>query len=291
MAMPLSPQEIQELAAGYVLGDLSSAEAEKFQRLLAHLPELKSEVAELREALALIPYGLAEVLPEGGLRSQILTAAQTALSEAFPVAQVSASRRSRLPWLVSTLAGGLAIICGFTVLRLNGQVRLLQAQRSQVRSELAVAPSPDEICQTWSGRSQLLKDLQQALVDPAGPADVVVRQPAEIPSRLREFQTTVATLPLLPTQQGILLGGSSCQFGQTKGIRLTYRLETDTKVSAYQLDLAGEQFPEFQAAHLTLQQPDGTSIVLWHDDNYLYALVADLPTVELQNLVHAIERT
>ena len=60
MPRPLSPQEIQELIAGYVLGDLSSAEAEEFRSLLLQLPELQAEVTSLQEVLAMMPYGLDE---------------------------------------------------------------------------------------------------------------------------------------------------------------------------------------------------------------------------------------
>ncbi|MFG6105118.1 hypothetical protein U2F10_22850 [Leptothoe sp. EHU-05/26/07-4] len=289
MATPLSPQEIQELAAGYVLGDLSSSEAEYFQALLAEVPELQAEVRALQEALAMMPYGLDEVEPEGGLRSQILTAAQSELSQPLPVPQKVRRFPSRLPWAMSTVAAGLAIVCGLATLRLSGQVRLLQAQYPQPD---LVTTDQAGMYQTWSGLSKLLQDHQKSLANPNGPVDFVVHQPNEIPALLKEFPTTVAALPLLPAKQGMLLGGSSCQLGETQGVRLTYQLEAEKTVSAYQLAVTEEEeFPEFQSAHLTLQQPDGTGIVLWRDDDYLYALVAELPTTELQSLAYAIEGT
>lgn len=280
MTGSLSPQERQELAAGYVLGDLSSAEAEAFRVLLTEVPELQAEVTELQEALAMMPYGLDEVEPVGGLRSQILSAAQAELSQQRrPVrSKPRRWRSSRLPWTLSTVAAGLAMVCGLATLHLNHQVRSLQAQY----------PQPG-VAQTWAGLSNLLQDHQQSLSNPDGPVDFVVNQPDEIPALSKGFKTTVAALPLLPAQKGILLGGSNCQLGAAEGLRLTYQLESDQTVSAYQLVLAEEDFPELQAAHLTLQQPDGTGIVLWRDDDYLYAVVADLPTAELQTLAYAIE--
>ncbi|MEM8612973.1 MAG: hypothetical protein AAGF93_13215 [Cyanobacteria bacterium P01_H01_bin.105] len=291
MTTPLSPQEIQELAAGYVLGDLNSEEAEHFKALLGDMPELQAEVTALQEALAMMPYGLDEVEPIGGLRSQILSAAQSELSQRPPISQSSAPQlpsvlktrrfQPQLPWAMSTAAAGIAIVCGLATFHLNNQVRTLQAE----------SPTPEQsgMTQTWSGLSKLLQDHQRSLSNPDGPVDFVVNQPDEILALSKGLQTTVAALPLLPAQQGILLGGSNCQLGETEGLRLTYRLETDQTVSAYQLALAKEEFPEFQSAQLTLQQPDGTGIVLWRDDNYLYALVAELPTLELQSLAYAIE--
>ena len=288
MATPLSPQEIQELTAGYVLGDLTSSEAEMFRGLLAERPELQAEVASLQEALAMMPYGLDEVEPEVGLRSQIISAAQAELSHQLtaPPRKPKGRLPVRLPWAMSTVAAGLAISFGVANLQLNNQVRSLQAGYHQ--PELAGTPG---IHQTWSGLSQLLQDHQRSLTNPEGPVDFVVQQPGEILNLLQGFQTTVAALPLIPSKQGLLLGGSNCQLGETSGLRLTYQLETNQTVSAYQLALAEEEFPEFQSAQLTLQQPDGTGIVLWRDETYLYALVAELPMSELQSLAHAIEGT
>lgn len=284
MPRPLSPQEIQELAAGYVLGDLSSAEAEEFRSLLVHLPELQAEVTSLQEVLAMMPYGLDEVDPEDGLRSQILSTAQAELSQRSSVPRSTSRFQPRLPWAMTTAAAAVALVSGLATLHLSDQVRR-QAQRPQ--SELAQT----DMTQTWSGLSQLLRDHHQSLVNPKGPVDFVVQKPDDIPSLLQGFQTTVAALPLLPAKQGMLLGGSNCQLGNNPGLRLTYQLPMDKTVSAYQLALADEEFPEFQSAQLILQQPDGTGIVLWRDDDYLYAVVAELPTTELQDLAYAIEGT
>ncbi|MEM7793702.1 MAG: hypothetical protein AAF579_04510 [Cyanobacteria bacterium P01_C01_bin.118] len=285
MTKPLSPQEMQELAAGYVLGDLDSSEAEAFRKLLAQTPELAAEVTALQEALAMMPYGLEETEPEGGLRSQILSVAKSELAQESPLRLKAATGPSRLHWFVGGAAAGMAMVCGLATLYLGNQVRILQAQSPQ--SEQTEA----DIAQTWSGLRQLLQDHQRSLDNPEGPVDFVVQQPDEIPQLLQGFQATVASMPLLPAKQGMLLGGSNCQLGGNPGLRLTYQLPTDQTVSAYQLDVAAEEFPEFQSAQLTLQQPDGTGVVLWRDENYLYALVADLPTAELQSLAYAIEGT
>lgn len=289
MTTPLSPQQIQELVAGYVLGDLTSSEAEMFRRLLVDMPELRLEITSLQETLAMMPYGLDEVEPEVELRAQILSTAQAELSQPPAVSQKNKRLPLRLPWAMSTVAAGFAIALGLANLQLNDQVRSLQAQYPPL--ELTKSLNQGSMHQTWSGLSQLLQDHQSSLESPDGPVDFVVQQPGEILSLIQGFQTTLAALPLIPTKQGLLLGGSNCQLGETSGLRLTYQLKTNQTVSAYQLALAEEQFPEFHSAQLTLQQPDGTSIVLWRDEAYLYALVAELPTAELQNLAHAIEGT
>ncbi|NEQ43259.1 MAG: hypothetical protein F6K00_06740 [Leptolyngbya sp. SIOISBB] len=295
MTMSLSPQEIQELAAGYVLGDLDSDEAELFQALLAELPELGQEVVTLQEALAVMPYGLAEVEVDTGVRSQLLTRAEAELQANLttdPIAlgvtefgkqETTPAKvfqpRSQRRWVMGSVAAGFAIVCGLVAVRLNGQMRFQQAQSEQTPDQISVA-------QTWAGLDDILQDHQKSLDNPDGPVDFVIRQASDIPSQVPEFATTVAALPLLP--QGQLLGASKCQFGETSGLRLTYQLSADQTVSAYQLQVSDQSLPELASAMITLQQSDGTGLVLWRDDHHLYALVAALPIPELQALAHAI---
>jgi anti-sigma factor RsiW len=296
MTQPLSPQEIQELAAGYVLGDLDSDEAAIFQTLLANYPDLRQEVAALQEALAAMPYGLAEVEMNEAGRSQLLARAEaelnpelTTISPALgtnirqpqPVTlPPTARRRTVALWTVASVTTGLAIAFGVTTLRLSSQMRLLQAQ---------LAPTADQasIIEAWSGFNDLLQDHQKSVTNPDGPADFAVTQPRDIPSRINGFQASVATLPLLPT--GTLLGVSNCRFGKTPALRLTYQLPTKQTISAYQLDVTHQSLPPLPAAQMTLQQPNGESLIVWHDDQYLYALVATLPIQELRTLAYAID--
>ena len=241
--MSPASDSLQELAAGYVLGNLSSAEAEQFATLLAANPELAAEVAALQEALALMPYGLEPAAAKPELRSQILTAAA--------LGQLGRLYVSPIPQLSGTAALNLE--------------------------------------QAWVGLDQLLADHRRSLANPAGPADFTVRQPAELVARVEGFETTLTALPLLPDSTGQLVGGSNCRFGKTRGLRLTYRIG-DQDISAYQLTTAA--MPTAQpAARLTLEQPDGTTLVVWREENYLYALVAALPAPRLRAIAVAMGAT
>ena len=305
MTMPLSPQEIQELAAGYVLGDLTSNEAELFQTLLAELPTLGAEVTALQDALAVMPYGLADVDMAVEVRSQLLAKAERELhsqsapvpvevpktvSERFmpdrskPAPNLTQGFRlqRRLFWMISGVAAGLAIAYGLTTLRLSHELRVLQT-----RSEPSTAQ--DSMVHTWSGLDDILQDHRKSLDHPEGPVDFVVGKPSDLIDLLSGFQTTVATLPLLP--QGQLIGGSNCQFGKTPGLRLTYQLSSNQTVSAYQLPLSEQSIAQMPSTQISFQQQDGTSMVLWRDGSYLYALVATLPLPELQTLARSVNGT
>lgn len=299
MTMPLSPQDIQALTAGYVLGDLTSEEAELFRALLVERPELRTEIIALQETLALMPCGLGDEAINPEVKSQLLAKAHAELSQASlaplaPTAVPQSARRQpsarmrryppKLPWLMSATAASLAIVCGFAALRLGNQLRFL---RAQVES----SPEPVNVLQSWSGLDQILQDHQKSLANPEGPVDFVVGRPSDVLDLLHGFQTTTAALPLLPAYQGQLLGGSNCRFGKSQGLRLTYQLSTEQTVSAYQLEVSDEALPVMESAQMALQHPDGTGMVLWRDENYLYAVVADLPLAELQGLAHAINGT
>ena len=54
---------MHDLAAAYVLGALSADEVQRFEALLATSPEAQREVAELRDAAALLALGQAGAVP------------------------------------------------------------------------------------------------------------------------------------------------------------------------------------------------------------------------------------
>jgi anti-sigma-K factor RskA len=66
---------LEELIAGYVLGNLSSAEAETLQQLLAEHPAIADDMQQLQEVLATMPYALPEAMPSPALKSAILAVA------------------------------------------------------------------------------------------------------------------------------------------------------------------------------------------------------------------------
>lgn len=317
MTMPLDPQARQELAAGYVLGDLTSQEAEQFHQLMEQVPSLKAEVAALQETLAMMPYGLTEEKPKIELRSRILTAAQQPSVEKKSPEKQSPEKRSLeknaiqatvqrkekavhqpfvRPLVMGSIATGLLLAFGLGRFRFTDQP--LQASRAptvqQPQQPLIQTIDSTQINQVWSGFDQLLQDHRNALNNPNGPADFATNQAGDILAQSARFPTTAAALPLLPTQQGKLIGSSDCEFGKTMGLRLSYQVkghpDNEQIVSAYQLDLNGDQFPKFRASYITLRQPDGTSLVLWREESYLYALVAELPLTDLNNLAQSMSR-
>lgn len=79
MSASPTPEHLEELMAGYVLGNLCSEEAEEFRKLLTENPEIIQEVNRLQEVLGLLPYALPQISPPQHLRSAIVEAVNTPL--------------------------------------------------------------------------------------------------------------------------------------------------------------------------------------------------------------------
>lgn len=148
MTGPLLPENIEELMAGFVLGNLSSEEAEEFTQLLIEHPELEIEVQRLQEILEVMPYALPEVAPPPSLRQSILDTA-LAQSEADAVITpepLPASKQSkRALWgrLKGSPRQWTGIICGaasllvLTLALENYQIRLQVSKMQATVARLA----------------------------------------------------------------------------------------------------------------------------------------------------------
>ncbi|MDF5714020.1 MAG: anti-sigma factor [Rhizonema sp. NSF051] len=121
MTEPLTPEAIETLAAGYVVGDLDRAEVEVFEQLLAENPVLVAEVKRLQATLDLVVYNLNSVEPPPHLQSVILTAA----TKTF---QTSQHKQSRLLWqtVIGSVAALVILSLGVDNYRLRQDHRIAQ---------------------------------------------------------------------------------------------------------------------------------------------------------------------
>jgi hypothetical protein len=82
MTEPLTPQTIETLAAGYVVGDLDPAEVVVFEQLLADNSALVTQVKQLQVTQDQVAHALNCIEPPAHLRSAILAAATTPIMTA-----------------------------------------------------------------------------------------------------------------------------------------------------------------------------------------------------------------
>ncbi len=103
---------VHELAAAYVLGALSADEVQRFEALLVTSPEAQREVAELRDAAALLALGQAGAAPSPDLRDRVMARVSQSKSAAIATVGSSPSRRRVPPLLWGALAASLFAAAG-----------------------------------------------------------------------------------------------------------------------------------------------------------------------------------
>jgi anti-sigma-K factor RskA len=120
------PDSTQDLAAAYALGALSPEEARRFEEYLAASPDAQREVAEYREAAALLALD-ADAAPDPALRQRVMTRVGERKARSIRVR----SRTSPLLW--GALAASLLAVLGLGTGLLSTR-RELTALRQQLQA-------------------------------------------------------------------------------------------------------------------------------------------------------------
>lgn len=144
----LPPECEQLLISGYVLGNLSPAEALLFQEMLAENPVLIEQVTAMQETLDLV-YAPAEVTPPAALRERILTVVNSPAASAESAADAetatepvaasdldSTATRSKFPWNKILGAIALAIITALGI----ANYRLWQSTQTATTTDIQSEP-------------------------------------------------------------------------------------------------------------------------------------------------------
>ncbi|UJB70380.1 hypothetical protein HRE53_04515 [Acaryochloris sp. 'Moss Beach'] len=304
MVDPTPHHRFEELAAGYVLGNLDSDEMAEFQQLAVEHPSLWEEVAGLQETLDLFPFALAESQPQPSARERMM---QTAQTQSPASKQPKVSPKPQRPW--AKIFGSIAAV---TTMALGLQTVHFQQQLAQVRQELAeqkslMATLPSTMPQTaprnvvitttdtfvnrnWQGVEQILVDHHKSLKKGPKAVDIPSNQPIELAALLRAQAPMPSAMPILSQMSSKLLGGSVCTFGKAKGVRIMYDTEHHGKVSFYQIARSQRpELPQFTPEKLYLAIQDGPGGVFWSDGEFHYAIVSDLSADELKELTSAVE--
>ncbi|WP_319419461.1 anti-sigma factor [Pleurocapsa sp. FMAR1] len=138
----LPPECEQLLVSGYVLGNLSPAEALLFKEMLTENPDLIEQVTAMQEALDLA-YAPPEVTPTATLRDRILIAAssqtantQAALSTASN-SESTVTSKSKLPWnkILGVIAIAAITTLGIANYRLWESIQTAQTTDTQTDTQ------------------------------------------------------------------------------------------------------------------------------------------------------------
>ncbi|MGL5082200.1 MAG: anti-sigma factor domain-containing protein [Microcoleaceae cyanobacterium] len=129
MPQPLSELE-QALAAGYVLGDLSSEEIDQVEQLLQVNPDFQQEIRAMQLSFNLLPQALPKLSPPPQLREKVLVANAIATNAAaLPVNGPNSRPQSqdsprKISWsrLLAGIAALIALFLGIDNFQLRQQL-------------------------------------------------------------------------------------------------------------------------------------------------------------------------
>jgi anti-sigma-K factor RskA len=189
MIPPTNEPDQTDLAAGYILDDLTSEEVDRLDQALAETPALQAEIASLAEAFSLIPYDMPMQAPASHLKDKIISAANHSIATDTniepPQAKVVSVPRHRT-WKRWMPAIGISV-AAVTVIGIN------QIQLSQQSQQAAV----------------LQKQLQ-----------AMKTEVERLRSELQANQGTIALLSQPDTQMYSLMGSTNPSNGRISTARL-----------------------------------------------------------------------
>ena len=182
----LLTEEQQDLAAGYVLGDLSVEESLQFELQMQQSAALQTEVNALQASLVLTSQALPMVKPPARLREQILTKPLNPALNPESNVKSSLPQRVRITW--SKMIAGLGI---FTTL-------LLGVYSIQLRQSLSVALQKDKTGST----AAILQRPNSRLVALKGEGTTAAAGTLLFtPGKWQEVVVSLGNLPPLPPDQ------------------------------------------------------------------------------------------
>lgn len=124
---------LEEILAGYVMGDLDEQELVWLNEQIAANPQLKKQIAQMESTLNLLPYGLPEDVPQSNLRSEIL-------AQAKPKTR---SSEYRWVWILGAITTVSTLLLGVNNLSLRQQIALTEDRLGQKQELISLLRQPD----------------------------------------------------------------------------------------------------------------------------------------------------
>ena len=263
---------VKELLDGYILGNLSQEEITEFKKIMSEDSKLLEENAILRYVWQLISQPPPEVEPPPYLKA-------TAVENE---SNTEIERNYNLTW--SSIIANLAIVIGTTILAIDNHK--LRQSFTLVEKQLTIEEN-----EPWKGISKLIEDHFHSLNSSLDPVDVRLNDPDKLLENLQNTMVLPENLLKLNLENLYLIGGSISEIGKSKGIRFSYQTDREINVSFYQLIRQEVNFfPNISSGYIYVTQLDKYNIVLWSDRGIIYAIVAELPLQELQQLANNVEK-
>ena len=157
--MTNNPQSynLEEILAGYVLGDLDEVELIWLNKQLAINPQLRKQVSQLESTLNLMPYGLPQDVPEHNLRSQILAQAQLK----------SSSPKHHWSWIFGAITAAGALLLGINNFSLRQQIALTENRLQQQQELISLLRQPNNRLVSLKAKDDTVNTSGSLFISPA----------------------------------------------------------------------------------------------------------------------------
>lgn len=200
------PENWQDLAAGYVLGNLSDEEALIWKQLLQDYPELSDQLEDFEDSFDVFADVVPMHQPPNSLLNQIRAAAQTQ-SETPPVisrssshgaAPRSSARLKQMVGIGGAIAAGIIAVLGLKVYSLSTELQSVNAKVQDLEREIQVANAQSQtvrpILNSLQQPGTLVYSLQGSTLANAASGSLVM-------SNEKDVIIAVKNLPELPEGQ------------------------------------------------------------------------------------------
>jgi Anti-sigma-K factor rskA len=240
-------EHIKNLAAGFVVDDLSAEEAKEFRLLLDEHPELIAEVEDLQEVLRQVLDGFIEVEPPVDLLEKILSQTQEfnqpvniTNTNHIPVPQTDTLRipKTSRKWMqiAGSIAALLVLALGIDNYRLRQNLAVISADNQKLRQDFAQAQDVKNLLQNSQTRLFTFQAVNSTARMPRNASGSIVINPQK-QKALMVFQN----LPAPPPGQVYLLwtviNNEKLPCGQVK----PYAWGT----ASYELPFTNQMYQEF----------------------------------------------
>ena len=158
---------LEELLAGYVLGNLDEAELTWLNRKFLANPELREQVKELEVTLNLMPYGLPEEHPQTNLQDSILAKAQSK----FP----ADPKFNRWGWIIAGVTALSTLWFGWQSYNLRQQLAQTNHQLQQ-QELMALLSQPNNRLVSFQGLDGLTTSSGSLFISPESQKAVLALQ-------------------------------------------------------------------------------------------------------------------
>ena len=172
MNKPEIPDKLDELMAGYVLGNLSSEEAGELQQLLESQPERAKDIDSLKEVLELMPYALPSMAPPQHLGDSIFQAAAIDIKEKPIQKRFSLTGGKVAGYIAAVLVGALA----WNNYSLRQNLITAQGEIAHQKDVVAMLQNPETHLVSMKGMDMASSASGRIIMTPGEPKSVLILQ-------------------------------------------------------------------------------------------------------------------